>query len=141
MFGEGRKYDGWDSYAQSKLANVVFTKEAQKRWSDEGITSVSLHPGFVKSNLMKNMLPGFVVALMTPMFWMSGRLGEWNGVQTHLHCILSDDLEGGAYYAQNASPRNTVGGWPCDRANMNEEAFDEELASKFWEKSKELVGL
>jgi len=44
---ETRPYDGWTSYAQSKLANLLFAKEMSKKFPK--IMSVSVHPGFVES--------------------------------------------------------------------------------------------
>mmetsp|Transcript_10291 Transcript_10291/g.21154 ORF Transcript_10291/g.21154 Transcript_10291/m.21154 type:complete len:279 (-) Transcript_10291:241-1077(-) len=90
-------YNGWTAYAQSKLANLLFAQELAKRHPD--ITAVSLHPGFVESNLLK--MPAVVLYLMTP-FLRYGlkQIGPWAGVQTSLHCCLSDDLENGRYYSQ-----------------------------------------
>ena len=40
-------YDPWKAYGQSKTANILFTKELQRRYAQDGITSVSLHPGVI----------------------------------------------------------------------------------------------
>jgi len=52
------------TYAHSKLANIVFTKEVAKRWASDGIKSYSVHPGYVRTNifngasdLMKRLYP------------------------------------------------------------------------------------
>src|SRR5207249_1166946 len=45
-----RGYDGWTAYAQSKLANIVFTYELARRLAGTGVTANCLHPGVVASN-------------------------------------------------------------------------------------------
>ncbi|KAJ7644209.1 hypothetical protein FB45DRAFT_1020992 [Roridomyces roridus] len=50
-------------YAQSKWGNVVFSNELSRRYSDQGIVSVSLNPGNLKTDLQRH-IPGFVRSLM-----------------------------------------------------------------------------
>jgi NAD(P)-dependent dehydrogenase (short-subunit alcohol dehydrogenase family) len=50
-----RPYDPMLAYAQAKTANVLFAVEANRRWSEEGITANALHPGAVLSNLTRYM--------------------------------------------------------------------------------------
>jgi len=132
---ETRKYDGWSAYAQSKLANLLFAREMAKQYPE--ITTVSVHPGFVKSNLMK--VPAVVkpvLNLMMPV--LMGMIQPWEGVQTSLHAILEDNLENGAYYAQQNSPKGCVGGWPTVSPNYQ---VTDENAAKLWLISENLVGL
>ncbi|ANZ41374.1 hypothetical protein BBK82_40865 [Lentzea guizhouensis] len=42
---EGREYDPWQAYGQSKTANILFGIEAGKRWATEGITMTAVMPG------------------------------------------------------------------------------------------------
>ncbi len=49
-------YDPGFAYAQSKLANICFMKELQRRVEDYEIKCVSLHPGVVRTNLGRYML-------------------------------------------------------------------------------------
>lgn len=133
---EKRQYKGWVAYGQSKLANVLHSKELTKRW--DNITSVSLHPGFVKSNLARHSVPWLIRPIIGPIFRMMGMINPWDGAQAHLYCILSPDIEKGAYYAQNNSPSKKKGGWPFPSPN---EAVNDENAAKLWEASEKLVGL
>lgn len=48
LMGE-RHYNGWLAYGRSKLANILFTRELARRWSDEGIAVNCVHPGLVRS--------------------------------------------------------------------------------------------
>lgn len=132
---ERREYDGWTAYAQSKLANLLFAQELATRHPD--ITAVSLHPGFVDSNLLK--APKVALFLMSPMLkGYAKMINPWDGVQTSLHCCLSDTLENGRYYSQVASPRGCVGGWPTAPEDMNEHVT-EENARRLWEMSVKMT--
>lgn len=134
---ETRKYEGWTAYAQSKLANLLFSKEMAKRHPD--ILCASVHPGFVDSNLMKMNAAAY--ALSYPILTYGyGRIDAWSGVQTSLHAILSDDIESGKYYAQCGSPAGSIGGWPCDPKDINDEVT-EENAAKLWDLSLKLLKL
>ena len=42
------------AYSQSKLANILFTAELARRLHDTGVTCVSLHPGFVATEFLRN---------------------------------------------------------------------------------------
>ena len=42
-------YRGFPVYGRSKLCNILFTRELAKRWADTGVTTNSLHPGFVST--------------------------------------------------------------------------------------------
>mmetsp|Transcript_26401 Transcript_26401/g.39041 ORF Transcript_26401/g.39041 Transcript_26401/m.39041 type:complete len:400 (-) Transcript_26401:125-1324(-) len=51
-------YNGWDAYGKSKLENILFTKELQKRANEAGkkITTVALHPGAVRTDLARYII-------------------------------------------------------------------------------------
>src|SRR5204863_9731392 len=50
-----RPYDPWLAYGQSKTANVLFSLGATARWSIDGITANSLHPGAIKTGLQRHV--------------------------------------------------------------------------------------
>lgn len=134
---EKRKYAPYIGYTQSKLANLLFAKEMAVR--HPGITTLSVHPGFVRSELLKGH--AIQKALMAPIFFCIGRIEPWAGVQTHLHTILESkgSLENGAYYSQHQSPKGIDGAWPITPGNP--EASDADIATKLWDHSVKAVGL
>lgn len=140
---DSRKYDGWEAYAQSKLANLLHARGLAKRLDGTGVTAVSVHPGWVRTNLARNTMPVWVQnTIMRPIFGLMGMIEPWEGTQTTLHAVLSDDLEAGAFYSQLGIYRDkaaNAGGWPL--RSPNPVAHDEGVADRLWEVSRELTGL
>src|SRR5215211_1060399 len=51
---ERERYNGVEAYRQSKLANILFTKELARRSGGSGVTSNCFHPGGVRTNLVQS---------------------------------------------------------------------------------------
>ncbi len=58
-----RSYAPWKAYADSKLANILFTRELARRVRDRGIVANCFHPGFVRTGFGRNN-PGSPIALL-----------------------------------------------------------------------------
>lgn len=56
-FQNGRSYGAWSAYGQSKLCNILFAKELADRYENTNISSFSLHPGVIQTNLIRHSLP------------------------------------------------------------------------------------
>lgn len=136
---ETHEYQGWVAYGQAKLANYFMAKELCVRYGEAGITACSLHPGFVRSNLINHTLPSCMQMLMSPlMVFAMGMIEPWEGTQTSLHCILTDAIEPGAFYSCGpGSPAGTQGGWPRPLDNPVRE--NAELSKRLWEVSEKLL--
>ena len=140
LFFESRKYDGWTSYAQSKLANLLHARGLAKRLEGTGVTAVSVHPGWVRTDLIRHTMPVLLQTLSRPFLAMAGMIEPWEGAQTTLHAVLADDLAAGAYYSQTGMYRDRSlkgGGWPLESPNPN--AHDEAMVDALWAKSEALV--
>jgi NAD(P)-dependent dehydrogenase (short-subunit alcohol dehydrogenase family) len=139
-----REYDGWAAYAQSKLANLLHAKALAKRLADTGVTAVSVHPGWVRTDLMRHSMPSFIEVLARPFMRLAGMIEPWEGAQTSLYALLADEVpdQAGAFFSQTGAYRDrslNKGGWPL--RSPNPQAHDDELADRLWERSAELVGL
>ena len=127
-----KAYDPLEAYAQSKLANVVFTKELQRRLEGTQIKVVSLHPGAVRTELARYILgPVYmkiVYALGYPFYWYFTK-SALQGAQTTLYCALvdHDKLVPGAYYSD------------CKTKKPNKAALNEENWKRLWEVSENLI--
>ncbi len=142
---ERRKYDGWEAYAQSKLANLLHAKELAKRVAGSNIIVTSVHPGWVRTNLIRNSAPLWLQDhLLRPILRMAGMLEPWQGAQTTLYALLAPEVasHSGKYFSQVGFYRNkdaTKGGWPLHSPNPH--AHDDQMASRLDLLSRQLVGL
>jgi dehydrogenase/reductase SDR family protein 13 len=110
-------------YSQSKLSNLLFTKELARRLQGTGITSYALHPGVVATDIWR--------ALPAPLEWLLKRfiLSEKEGARTTLFCSTDPSVanESGHYYdKQRRAPNSPLGD-------------DALLAKKLWDESERWV--
>ncbi|XP_068146887.1 retinol dehydrogenase 13-like isoform X1 [Drosophila tropicalis] len=98
-----KSYDEGKAYNQSKLANVLFTRELAKRLEGSCVTVNALHPGVVDTELFRHMgfFNSFFAGLFfKPLFWPFVKSPR-NGAQTSLYVALDPELEQvtGQYFA------------------------------------------
>jgi len=98
-------YIAWKAYGQSKLANVLFAGELDKKLKEENanIISVSLHPGVIKTNLgrhieFSNFFHNYMVFLMQPI-----AKSIPSGAATSVYCAVGKDIKGGEYYSDDVN--------------------------------------
>ncbi len=124
------RYRGMRVYAQSKLANILFTSELARRSAASGVTANSLHPGTVRTGYgadgdARGVL-SFGLKISQPFF-----LSPAQGARTSVFLASSPEVEGvsGKYFVKSKEkqPRR----W----------AEDPEAASRLWQVSEDLVGL
>jgi len=85
------------AYRQSKLANILFTRELAKRLGkNSNINVYSLHPGIIKTDITRHLLTGVILNLFSKIFLLNVEMGA----QTTLYCALEESLdnESGFYY-------------------------------------------
>ena len=126
-----KEYNPGQAYAQSKLANVLFTRELSKKLEDTDVIVASLHPGVVKTELGRHLsiAKSFLASMLfAPLVWLIFKT-SWQGAQTSIHCAVSNDVESGLYYSD------------CKAKEVAEQGKDDAVAKKLWEVSADLVGL
>lgn len=86
----------WLRYGQSKLANLLYAQELARRYPS--ITSVAVHPGFIKTDLMSglNFIDRQAVNYVSKGIWTKLEEGPYN--QTWAATTPKNNLENGAYY-------------------------------------------
>ena len=120
-------YNVVKAYSQSKLANVLFTKELSKRLKDRGITVNCCHPGAVATNMGVDRETGFgktITGLLRPFFQTPAE-----GARTAIFLATDEsvkDITGEYFYS-------------CKIAECSKRANDPELAKRLYEFSEELV--
>lgn len=99
----GSPFNGYKAYCQSKLMNVMFTYELNKRLQAQyaPVTVNTLHPGVIKSGFAKNNTKGIwgvIMPIFLPLyFW---RITPQEGAKTQVYLATSPDVEGvsGKYF-------------------------------------------
>ncbi|XP_026147615.1 retinol dehydrogenase 12, like isoform X1 [Mastacembelus armatus] len=121
-------YDKNKAYAQSKLANILFTSSLAKRLEGTGVTAYSLHPGVVQTDLWRHLNgpQQFFMKIISPFTKNSVQ-----GAQTTIYCAVEPSLEkeSGGYYSD------------CAPANCSAAGKDNDLAQKLWELSCRMLSI
>ncbi|MEO0895915.1 MAG: oxidoreductase [Bacteroidota bacterium] len=135
-----QNYDKFGAYSQSKLANILFTKELQKRLAGAGknIEAMAAHPGGSKTNLgEKSDFNPFVKGILTGLMNLLMQPAE-RGALPQLFAAVDPEAEAGQYYGPDGF--SEMGGYP-KVANMPDSAVNPEAQQKLWDVSQELTGI
>lgn len=141
LMGE-KDYGRWAAYGQSKLANVFFTFELQKRLRAAGFDTITntSHPGIVLGNLQANSvaqsetrMEAVMYRIVAPLIAQDIRMG----VLPMLYGMAAEDAKGGVFYGPR---RFNMRGYPAEK-KANKEAYDAAALKRFWEVSEELTGI
>jgi NAD(P)-dependent dehydrogenase (short-subunit alcohol dehydrogenase family) len=136
-----RKYRSWPAYQQSKLANLLFTFELQRR-SDSygwGLMSNAAHPGYARTELIPNGpgtggLKGMGMKILGSFLSHSAAAGAL----PTLFAATSSDAAKLGYYGPNGVYELKG---PVAPAKVFPQAKDEAVAQKLWEVSEQLTGV
>lgn len=122
-----RHYRAYDAYASTKLMNILFTYELAHRLEGTRMTSNCLHPGVIRTGLMRGVSP----VLHT--LWQS--LGKFfkqpdEGAETPVYLATAPDVEGvsGKYFRH------------CREFGTSRASNDRDLQRRLWEESERLTG-
>ncbi|MCH6199532.1 oxidoreductase [Aquiflexum sp. LQ15W] len=127
-----KSYDTKKVYAQSKLANLLFTYELDRRLKQSDIKAIATasHPGYTATNLQKDA--GFMMKIMNVVLAQKVDMG----VLPILRAAIEPDLKGGEFYGP--TKMNEMKGYP-ELVSSSDTSYDKELARKLWEVSENLV--
>ena len=138
-----RDYRPWGVYGQSKLANLLFAFELQRRADAAGLPliSVAAHPGFAATNLIAsgplrttNSVGRAVMGVVERVIAQP----DTQGVLPQLYAATAPNVTGGTY----VGPDGFAGqrGYPR-QVGSSQRARDEEVARRLWEVSEQLTGV
>ena len=127
--GREKRFKWMQVYGQSKLANILFTRELAQRLEGSGVTVNCLHPGGVSTRLGANnntRLQGVIMALAKPFMKTPEQ-----GARTSVYLATSPEVAGvsGEYFVN------------CKRRPGSRESADPEVARQLWQVSESLTGL
>ena len=129
---ERRRYRRWAAYGQSKLANLLFTRELQRRLTSAGASTVAVaaHPGWTGTNLQRTAL---LFRALNPVLAMP----PWQGALPTLFAATGP-VEGGGYYGPDGL--GEIRGYPAP-ASSSRAARELGMAGKLWDLSVRLTGV
>lgn len=129
-FTTPKNYSGTSAYAQSKLANVLFTYELARKIKDTNITANCLHPGFIKTNIGGKNDNGKLYTLGWKFLTLFAKSTD-TGAATSIYLASSPEVEGksGGYYDKSR---------PAESAKLS---HDKVLAKKLWDISLQQTNL
>jgi NAD(P)-dependent dehydrogenase (short-subunit alcohol dehydrogenase family) len=139
------EYKPWDAYGTSKLANILFTKELQKRADASGkrITAVALHPGAVRTDLpryiigedkfvsMQDSSESSSVAdfiKLLPLFYFTKSVERGANTQVYLSAFQGGDDIGGKFF------------FNMKETKLLPAALDMNKAQELWQASEDMIG-
>jgi NAD(P)-dependent dehydrogenase (short-subunit alcohol dehydrogenase family) len=141
-----KEYGAWSSYGLSKLANILFTQELQRKADEAGeswLTTVALHPGAVSTDLGRNLVgeekwnelktkgpSGLESLLLNAASLFTKTVPEGASTQVFLAAGADGSLKKGAFYEDLK-----------EKKNMPKFAMDEAKAKALWEQSEALGGI
>jgi len=138
-----RSYGKWRAYAQSKLANLLFSYELQRRAEAAGarLCAVACHPGYAATNLqfVGPRMEG--ASLMERVMALGNRLLSQSaamGALPALYAAAAPDVAAGDYIGPDGFMENR--GHPA-KVRSSARSHDEASARRLWEESERLTGV
>lgn len=139
MFEKGRRYSPMKAYGQSKLANLLFTYELQRRMesAQKDTIAVAAHPGFAKTNLGRYLEEKLIYKILFPIAnWFAQ--DQAMGALPQIRASIDQGVKGGQYYGPDG--RNEMKGYPVVvSSSMASHSLQD--AAKLWEESEKLTGV
>ncbi|MDP2343929.1 MAG: SDR family oxidoreductase [Deltaproteobacteria bacterium] len=121
-------YSGVTVYGETKLMNILYTRELARRLSGSGVTANCLHPGVIATGFGTNNsgLMGWATRTLGPLFLLTPE----KGAQTSIWLCTSKDVDGvtGQYFAKKKLAKTTKHG------------RDDDAAKRLWELSEKISG-
>jgi NAD(P)-dependent dehydrogenase (short-subunit alcohol dehydrogenase family) len=126
-------YDRQRAYAQSKLANLLFTYELQRRFEAAGVDAIAAaaHPGWTATNLQAHWR---MVRILNPFIAQKPKMGAL----PTLYAATAPDVRGGDYYGP--AGWQELRGYPT-KVQSSDRSHDTAVAAKLWTVSEELTGM
>ena len=135
---ERRSYRAWSAYGQSKLSNLLFVSELQRRLTEAGsaVRAAAAHPGYAATNLQFHSgrrVLDLVSAVGNRLLAQSAAQGAWPTLYATVADIPGDSFVGpGGFQEQRGHPKLV------DRSARAEDAA---MARALWERSEQLTGV
>lgn len=138
FYTSGRGYRTFSAYARSKLANLLFAYELQRRFDAYFVDAMALsaHPGFSRTNLFSHLLGGWATRFDTWMGWIAQ--GPNEGALPSLRAACDPEAKGGDYYGPSG-----FGEWRGSpvKVKSTRRSHNRQLAEALWQASEAATGV
>ncbi len=136
-----RAYEGWDAYNRSKLANILFARELNRRAVLAGLplTSIAVHPGIARTSIFENgpgtgSLKARLVSLLAPLLMQDDAMGA---LPTE-YAATAAGVAGAEYIGPDGFKE--FKGYPAV-VQPRPQALDQATGEKLWQVSQDLTGV
>ena len=126
-----QNFDSTTAYDNAKLGNILFTKELHRRFYDQGLSTVALHPGNVATNFANDAGGGFhriYHSVLNRLLISSDKGGE--RLRYFIEGVPGKQWISGEYYIK-----------PGKIGRTNRLAYDDSVAQRYWQLSEEMLGI
>ena len=139
MYENGEGYSAQKAYGRSKLANLLFTYELQRRFNEIEVDTIALaaHPGISNTNLAEHIFKRWRLNILQPLMGLmlqSAAMGALPGIRA----AVDSSVSGGQYFGPDDSKERS--GYPVVVLS-NEASHNLEDALQLWDVSEKLTGV
>ncbi|QGY44056.1 SDR family NAD(P)-dependent oxidoreductase [Maribellus comscasis] len=139
LFENGKDYSPTKSYGRSKLSNLLFTYELQRRMETAGVDTlaISAHPGVSDTNLARYLEKKFLFKILKVLlnaFFQSAEMGAL----PQIRACVDVGVKGGEFYGPGGF--REMKGYPV-KVESNEASHNLADAKKLWELSEKITGV
>ena len=139
MFENEKEYTPMKSYSQSKLSNLLFMYELNRRVKEKNVNVkvMAAHPGVSRTELTRHMLNPIVAKLMLPLFWIFTQSAK-RGAQPQIRAAVDSNVNSGEYYGPSGF--NEMKGRAV-LVKAEPKAHHEKHAKELWDLSEKLTSV
>jgi NAD(P)-dependent dehydrogenase (short-subunit alcohol dehydrogenase family) len=139
QYEDGKGYTPSKAYGRSKLANLLFTYELQRKLEASGSDTIALaaHPGIAMTNLARHMEGRLLFKILIPLFKRMAQ-DQAMGALPQLRASVDPGVKGSEYYGPDG--KREWKGYPVV-VQSNEASHNQQDAARLWEESERLTGV
>ncbi len=139
QFENGKGYKSMKAYGRSKLSNLLFTYELQRKLeaAKKDTIAAAAHPGFAMTNLGRHLQSKLLVKLLMPLLNRMAQ-DQAMGALPQIRASVDPQVKGSEYYGPDGKGERK--GYPV-LVESNEASFSLQDAKKLWEESEKLTGV
>jgi NAD(P)-dependent dehydrogenase (short-subunit alcohol dehydrogenase family) len=139
QYENGRGYKPMKAYGRSKLSNLLFTYELQRKLeaAKKDTIASAAHPGFALTNIANHLQGKFLVKILTPLLNRMAQ-DQAMGALPQIRASVAPEVKGNEYYGPDG--KREMKGFPI-LVESNEASHNQSDAAKLWEESEKLTGV